>query len=246
MSDLWRLALGHRLGQGGSRGIASYLPALYGVVPIWHWSETTPDTTGAISAIADVSLGLYPLSQGTPANQLVRDSNGYIVSANGTDNMASVDATLLGYGDLTSHDACLMVAGTVGTVQAGTRIIAGWNNASNGNRLEVSGSELFRLRKETTVANSATDIVDSTMKSMIVHFQSGAEGDVLGYINGTLVQTLAVTGSATPAPTSFNLGGTGASGSTDNRIMAACAFGSAPTTEQRAQWDAWTAAGCPL
>jgi hypothetical protein len=159
--------------------------------------------------------------------------------------MTSAAAALLAMGDLTAHDACLFLAATVSATQAGSRMIGGWNNASQGNRAEVSATDFLRLRKETTVGNSATDIVDATIKSIIVHWASGAEGDVLGYVSGALVQTLAVTGVATPAPTSFDLGGVSAT-ATDARIVAASVLDRAPTAGERAQWDAYVAAGCPL
>jgi hypothetical protein len=216
-------------------------------IPVWNGKSTTPNVDGAISAIADNNTGTYPLAQGTAGNQPTR--NGAVIEFDGTDDwMNTADATVAGLGDLTAHDATIFGAWFSGN-GAGTGTIAGWwlpVDANGRSRIEVTATEMLRLRKSSTVANSATAMTTPT-KSAIVHWESGAEGDAFGYVAGSLVQTLAVTGVTLAAPTSFTVGANDAAGSPSIlRLTALAAMGRAPTAGERAEWDSYVTAGCPL
>lgn len=237
--------VGHRVGKSlgrGGGGIASYLPSLYGVVPIWCATEVTD---GAVSALADLSLGLYELT--SPTNNPTA-SGGLITFDGSNDTMGTTDATLLGWGTLTSVGATLFFSGYVPSNPAGADAHAwGWDrSSSNGTRMQSSTTRVPRPQKSIFEADSTGQTL-STDASWVIAFEPGAEGDVYVYRDGVLVHTMDATGATPLAPFYFGFGSRAAGANPCPLVFrAAAAMPGIATTTQRNEWTAWHAAGCPL
>jgi hypothetical protein len=240
--------VGVQMGRAGGAltGMALYLPSLYGVYPIYHADSTTPNEDGAVSAVADASLGLYPVSQGTGGNQPLRGSG--LITFDGTDDcLSTTDATVLAYGNLTSHGCGFLASLAVTAPASAADVVCAWVIGTQPHRLELSAAERLRPRKGALVGESAGQIFDGTQRSTVIDWQSGANGDVLCYVAGALDYTLPITGAGTGAPTLMSFGALAAGLQSANIAMRAwCVTAESPTAQMRTEWDAYVAAGCPL
>jgi len=254
VSDLWRLALGHRLGQGAdSSALKRYLPSIAGIYPVWHHASTTPNTDGAISAIADVSLGLYPLSQGTPANQPSRGSGK--ITFDGDDWLETADATLCGFATGSAFSLLMVVEMNSGT--PGTRNeVGGWGDAAvlteNGYLAHSAADflEAYNRHGGTNLVATGATALDATRRTYMMVATNGASGNVLSYIGNVLEATSGTGNPGSNASDRFSLGGVflGANptSSLSGAIIAACAVSIAADATMRGQWENWANAGCPL
>ena|GEM_PF-1844162 len=250
------VTVGTRVGvtQGrASSGLAQYLPSIYGIYPIWHHASTTPNADGAISAIADVSLGLYPLSQGTPANQPSRGSGK--ITFDGGDWMETADATLSGFATGSAYTLLLVIECDSAT-PAAVQEFAGWGHTSSAARYGYiahrTDDEMTALQRHGGTAQSVigTTNLDSTRITLVGVFTNGASGNIALYRQNALENTSATSDPGSTVSDRFSLGGVylGAAPATglNGALVAACAVSVAADATMRGQWQAWADAGCPL
>lgn len=176
-------------------GVASYLPTLYGTAPIWHHASTTPNADGAISAMADISLGLYPLSQGTAGNQPTR--GGGKVNFATDDFIASVDATLTGWASAQAAVSIWVIGECNGSTPAANETIAGFGSSASNNRyirlVHDTSDRLLAARGKgdgTEPCNGVSAAgITATRSAYVVTFTGGASDTVTTYRDGTQIAT---------------------------------------------------------
>jgi hypothetical protein len=218
-------------------------------IPVWNGKSTTPNVDGAVSAVADCNTGAYPLAQATAGNQPSRSGGATpIITYDGSDDWTdSTDATLLAMGNVTSHGATIFAQMNI-IASATSRQPIGWQGATANEslRLESTAAEELRIRKAATVASSGLT-PSGSMFDVVAQWESGAEGDGYVYSAGVLVYTLAVTGVTPGAPTAFTNGALVGGGSAINVAFGPRAvMGREATSDERAEWSAYLAAGYPL
>lgn len=249
--------VGHRVGVTMGRagvGLASYLPTLYGSAPIWHAGSTTPNADGAISAIADVSLGLYPLSQGTGGNQPTRGGGKVTYATN--DYMGSTDATLCAWGDGRNAVTVAVIAEcNAGTPSANEALIGFGNSGTANNYLRMVHDTSDRLLAGRgngaggEVAATSAAGITSTRRAYIATYAGGASDTINLYQDGAVIAGPATGAVAVYTCNQFALGclwRTTAASFANASIVVAFALPRVATAGEIAAWTAYKDAGCPL
>jgi hypothetical protein len=235
--------------------MALYLPTLYGSFPIWHHGSTTPDSDGAISAIADASLGLYPVSQASGPAQPTRGSGKITFTAN--DYMRTVAAALAAYPDSrhawTFWAIAELNAGTPGTNEAlfswGDSAIA--NNYIYGYHTVVDKLSTTHTTSAGGATNASAATQDATRAAYIFQGTGGASTEtVSSYKNNSLTSMGANTAAiASHISNGFVIGAlyrASPSRYFNGSIVACGALDRVMTSDERAQLQAWFNAGAPL
>lgn len=240
---------------GGSSAASSATGAtvplfLWGVFPLWHHGATTPDADGAISAIADMSLGLYPLSQGTGAAQPDRGSGK--ITFDTDEFVESSDATLAGFATGASF-AALIVADLNGSTPSTSETILSWTSTVSGTRKSYMRHNVadkmlsFQQHGGTSVTATSTANMDATRKTYISNHTGGASSVTTQYVSNILDGTSATADTGSTAGNRFGLGAETVTPSFffNGSIIAACAMSREATAGERAEWEAYLTAGCP-
>lgn len=224
---------------------------LWGVYPLWHASSTTPNADGAVSALADMSLATYPLSQGTGANQPTRGS-GKIAFA-GSHWLETSNATLAGWATGGSH-TLMIVAEFSGSTPASGETAAGWGSTAAAARYSyighTSGDKALATQRHGGTAVSATDAAnaDATRRAYVGEYELGASGVCRLYVANSLVATSSTADPGSTAGDRFSFGGvymTTIGRHMNGAIVVAMAMPRLATAGERTQWSAYLTAGCP-
>ncbi len=228
---------------------------LWGVYPLWHHSSTTPNVDGPLSALADMSLGLYPLSQGTGTNQPTRGSGKITFTTD--DSLRSTAAALCAFPDNCHAWSFGAIAELNNATPAANECVGSWGSTASNNNFvaarHMTTDKLNTVRSgnpgPVTVSHNSTANMDATRAAYVWQGSGGALQDTLSSYKDGVITASAVNAAALNVTTDlFGLGCLQRTANTNflnGAIVAAWAMDRVPSAGELAQWNAYMTAGAP-
>lgn len=183
---------GLTLGRSGNP-LAQYLSGIYTVNPFWLFrAGYVTETAGAISAAADASLGLYPVSQGTAANQPTLAGDKATFASN--DYLFSTAAGLVSIPDARAPWSIWFIAELNGSTPAANECIAAWGNTAAAQPYALAWhsttDKLSALRQtpaQPAITYASTANADATRALYVVQGTGGATTDTISVYKNTVL-----------------------------------------------------------
>lgn len=246
-------------GRSGASPLAQYLPTIYRQPGTAIWVFRRPYITDdgvTISAAADLSLGLSPLSQGTAARQPGVD----LVGGRATFLAATVQylacsaAGLVAFPDNRGAASLSHVSEMHNLTPGAQMCVGGWTNtgafstyllgfhtvgdnlrtqrAAGGSTVTATGAAAVTETKATYIHQDTGGATDSTLTNYRENTADGTGTGAMGATTNNMFAIGAWVGSSAIQPWTGSMHG-------------AIAMNRVPTATERAQITAWGAAGCP-